>query len=70
MNVIDEYQFESLQQRVPVETELRETKIKLKTLTEELPVVGECNVTMENETRQVEATTAIIEGKIDSHPLL
>ncbi|XP_028417971.1 uncharacterized protein LOC114542680 [Dendronephthya gigantea] len=69
-NVMDEYQFKSLLQQTPEETELRKTKMKLKTLTEELPVMGECSVTMENETRKAEATIAVIKGKIDSYPLL
>jgi hypothetical protein len=69
-NVMDEYQFKSLVQQVPEETELRKTRMKLKTLTEELPVMGECSVTMENETRKAEATIAVIKGKIDSYPLL
>ena len=69
-NVMDEYQFKSLLQQVPEETELRKTRMKLKTLTEELPVVGECSVTMENETRKVDATIAVIKVKIDSYPLL
>ena len=71
-NVMDEYQFKSLLQQVPEfkETELRKTKMKLKILTEELPVMGECSVTMENETRKAEATIAVIKGKIDSYPLL
>ena len=69
-NVMDEYQFKSLLQQVPEETELRKTRMKLKTLTEELPVMGECSVTMENETRKAKATIAAIKGKIDSYPLL
>ena len=40
-------------------------------MTNELPVViGECLVTMENETRKTQATIAIIQGRIDSQPLL
>ena len=69
-NVMDEYQFKSLLQQIPEETELLKTRMKLKTLTEELPVMGECSVTMENETRKAEATIAVIKGKIDSYPLL
>ena len=40
-NVMDEYQFSKLKKET-AGTNLKETKIKLKTLTNELPVIGEC----------------------------
>ncbi|XP_068684306.1 uncharacterized protein [Montipora foliosa] len=68
-NVMDEHQFNELLRTTP-EIELQDTQIKLKTLTENLPVVGECDVTLENQTRKTRAKIAVIQGKIDSLPLL
>ena len=68
-NVMDENQFNELLRATP-EIRLQNTKIKLKTLTEDLPVIGECDVTLENETRKTQAKIAIIQGTIDSLPLL
>ena len=48
---------------------LRDTKIKLKALTE-LPVLGAADVEMSNETRTVRTTIIVIKGKIDSPPLI
>ena len=50
--------------------ELCKTKIKLKMLKADLPVVGECDVTIENETRTTDAKIIIIQGKMDSLTLL
>ena len=41
---------------------------KLKMLKEDLPVVGECDVTIENETRTTNAKIIIIQGKMDCLP--
>ena len=68
-NVMDENQFNELLRATP-EIRFQNTKIKLKTLTEDLPVIGECDVTLENETRKTQAKIAIIQGTIDSLPLL
>ena len=64
-----EYQFSKLKKET-AGINLEETKIKLKTLTNELPIIGECQVTMGNETRKTWATIPIIQGRIDSQPLL
>ena len=66
---MDEYQFKKLLRKAP-NLELHDIQIKLKTLTEDLPVLGECDVAMENKTRKTQATIAVIQGKIDSLPLL
>ncbi|KAL9987542.1 hypothetical protein ACROYT_G001867 [Oculina patagonica] len=68
-NVMDEHQFNELLRATPG-IKLQDTRIKLKTLTEDLPVIGECNVTLENTTRKTQAQIAVIQGKIDSLPLL
>ena len=68
-NIMDERQFDRLLRATP-DLELCKTKIKLKTLKADLPVVGECDVTIENETRTTDAKIIIIQGKMDSLPLL
>ena len=67
-NIMDESQFKKLQKHAP-EMKLRDTKIKLKALTE-LPVLGAADVEMSNETRTVRTTIIVIKGKIDSPPLI
>ena len=68
-NIMDEYQFRNLQTQKP-EIALQESKIKLKALNHDLSIMGECTVTTENKTRETEATLVVIQGKIDSLPLL
>ena len=60
-NIMDERQFDRLLRATP-DLELCKTKIKLKTLKADLPVVGECDVTIENETRTTDAKIIIIQG--------
>ena len=68
-NIMDEIQFKSLQQQAP-EITLNATNVKLKTLTEELPVTGAATVEMSNQTHTVRAKLIVIKGKIDSPPLI
>ena len=46
---MDEEQFKAIKQRLP-EIQLSKTKIKLKALKEELPVLGEIEIEMSNNT--------------------
>ena len=66
---MDEYQFRKLQTQRP-EMALQESKIKLNALNHDLPIMGECTVTIENKTRETEAILVVVQGKIDSLPLL
>ena len=68
-NIMDEQQFKLLTDQVP-ETQLRSSKIKLKTLKEELPIIGELDVTIANQNRETKTTLVIIAGTIDSPPLI
>ena len=68
-NIMDEYQFRKLQTERP-EMALQESTIKLKALNHDLPIIGECTVKIENQTREIEATIVVVKGKIDSLPLL
>lgn len=42
----------------------------MKTLTEDLPVMGECNVTLENRTRKTQAKIRSLKGKSTLYPYL
>ena len=66
---MDESQFANLREQAP-ELTIKDTNVKLKALKEELPVIGEVDVEMSNETRTVSTTMLVIEGKIDSPPLI
>ena len=68
-NIMDERQFKQLQKNAP-EVKLKPSKAKLKALKENLPVIGEAQVTISNQTRTVYSTIIIIKGTIDSPPLL
>ena len=66
---MNESQFANLQKQAP-QLRIKATKIKLKALKEELPVMGEVDVEMSNETRTVPTSIIAIKGKIDSPPLI
>ncbi|KAK3745369.1 hypothetical protein QZH41_001398 [Actinostola sp. cb2023] len=68
-NIMDEQQLNILQEKAP-EVKLKPSKVKLKALKEDLPVIGEADVIIENQTRTVYTTIVIIKGKIDSPALL
>ena len=68
-NIMDEKQFRQLQKQAP-EITLQNTKIKLKALKEELPVIGEAKINMSNQSRNIDTTIVVIHGKIDSPPLI
>ena len=68
-NIMDEHQFRKLQTERP-EMTLRESTIKLKALNHDLPIMGECTVKLENQTRVITAAIVVVKGKIDSLPLL
>ena len=63
---MDENRFETLRKQAP-ELKIKDTHAKLNALKEELPVIGEVDVEMSNETRTVATTMLIIEGKIDHY---
>ena len=68
-NIMDEGQFRNLQRKAP-EIEFRRSRVKLKALIQDLPVKGECFVTIENQTRIAQAKIVIIKGMMDSIPLI
>ena len=68
-NIMDEKQFHNLQTHRP-EIKLHKSNVKLKALTHDLKIKGECTVQLENQTRRCEAKIVVIEGTMDSLPLL
>ena len=68
-NIMDEYQFWKLQTERP-EMALQESTIKLKALNQDLPIMRECTMKLENQTRAIMAAIVVVKGKIDSLPLL
>ena len=61
-NIMDEYQFRKLQTERP-EMALEESKIELKALNHDLPIIGEFTTKIENQTRETTATIAVVKGK-------
>lgn len=49
---------------------IQESTIKLKALNHDLPIMGECTMKLENQTRAIMAAIMFVKGKIDSLPLL
>lgn len=68
-NIMNEQQFSQLQKQAP-DIQLQSTRIKLKALQHELPVIGEVNVNMSNQSRNISTTIVIIKGTIDSPSLI
>ena len=62
-------QFDNLQIHRP-EIRLHKSKFKVKALTHDLKIKGECSVQLENQTRRWEAKLVVIEETNDSLPLL
>ena len=69
-NIMDEYQFKALRHRSQEIGTLLQTKETLRTLQSNLRVIGEFPVTLRNKTRGTHTRFLVIEGHMDSPPLL
>lgn len=69
-NVMDEYQFNALKHRSKEIKELEPSRDTLKTLQSDLIVKGEFTATLRNQNRGAQSKFLVIEGKMDSPPLL
>ena len=69
-NVMDEYQFKALRHRSQEIKELEPSRDTLKTLQSDLTVKGEFTATLRNKNRGTESKFLVIQGKMDSPPLL
>ena len=70
LNVMDEYQFRGLKHRSKEIRELDPSKDTLKTLQSDLVSKGEFHTTIRNKNRGAKRKLSVIEGKMDSPPLL
>ena len=68
-NIMDEEQFDRLQ-KARSEIRLKKSRTKLRALLQDIPVLGECSVTIRNQTRQTRTRIIVIRGKMDSLPLI
>ena len=69
-NVMDEYQFKALKHRSQEIKELEPSRDTLKTLQSDLTVKGEFTATLRNKNRGTQSKFLVIQGKMDSPPLL
>ena len=69
-NVMDEYQFKALKHRSQEIKELQPSRDTLKTLKSDLTVKGEFTATLRNKNRGTRSKFLVIQGKMDSPPLL
>ncbi|XP_053376601.1 uncharacterized protein LOC123533440 [Mercenaria mercenaria] len=70
VNVMDEHQNRAFQRKTGESIILHESKTKLSTLQNELPVSGEFKATARNKTRGIKTVFIVVKGKINSPPLL
>ena len=69
-DVNDEHQFKALSNRSAKKIPLEASRMKLRTLQNELPVKGEFYTTLKNKTREMIAKVIVIRGHISSPPLI
>ena len=69
-NVMDEYQYRALQHRSEYDMELRNSQTKLRTLQNELPIKGEFDAVLRNQTCGKRTKFLVIKGRISSPPLI
>ena len=69
-NVMDEYQFKALKHRSKEIKNLEPSRDTLKTLQSDLTVKGEFTATLRNKNRGAQGKFLVIQGKMDSPPLL
>jgi hypothetical protein len=69
-NIMDEHQFKALIHRSKDHQTLKESRTKLSTLQNKLPVKGEFSTTVRNKTRGVSTKFIEVKGRINSPPLI
>ena len=70
VNVMDEQQLKAFQRKSGGKFSLQESRTKLSTLQNDLPVYGEFNAIARNKTRGRETKFVVVKGRINSPPLL
>ena len=70
VNVMDEYQYKALLHRSESKMELQKSQTKLRTLQNDLPIKGEFEAILRNQTCGKRTKFLVIKGKINSPPLI
>lgn len=70
VNVMDEYQHRALQHRSEYDMTLGDSQTKLRTLQNELPVKGQFDAVLRNQTCGKRTTFIVIKGRINAPPLI
>ena len=70
VNVMDEFQFRALLHRSAEQMKLKDSKIKLMTLQNELPIKGEFSAIVRNQTCGIQSRFLVVKGRINSPPLI
>lgn len=70
VNVMNVHQYRALQHRSEYDVTLRESQTKLRTLQNDLPVKGQFDATVRNQTCGKRTTFLVIKGRINSAPLI
>lgn len=70
VNIMDEHQFQALMNRSEKNLTLETSQVKLSTLQSKLPVKGEVKTIVRNETCGMNTRFVIVEGHINSPPLI
>ena len=70
VNVMDEFQFRALMHRSAEQMKLKDSKIKLMTLQNELPIKGEFSAIVRNQTCGIQSRFLVVKGRINSPPLI
>ena len=70
VNVMDEFQFRALLHRSAEQMKLKDSKIKLMTLQNELPIKGEFSAIVRNQTCGIQSRFLVVKGRVNSPPLI
>ena len=69
-DVMDEFQFRALLHRSAEQMKLKDSKIKLMTLQNELPIKGEFSAIVRNQTCGIQSRFLVVKSRINSPPLI
>ena len=70
VNIMDEHQYKAFVHRAGNEQKLLKSKVQLTALQNELPVKGEFNTVVRNNTRGVKTKIIVVHGRMNSPPIL
>ena len=70
VNVMDEFQFRALLHKSAEQMKLKDSKIKLMTLQNELPIKREFSAIVRNQTCGIQSRFLVVKGRVNSPPLI